>query len=127
MSHLTLIHGGDVGDDDEDSENEATWLASTLHPQRPFDQFVDAIELFQQVHGVDPETLYLHPDTYFWLSLHYSNFNLEDEPEPEPFWVEVDRFTSVVDIVVKHSPLVPKGWWHLVRSVSADVDLSCWR
>lgn len=114
--HLTLVR----------SPTPGAWLASSFStPGLPFDGLIDAIEMFVDLNGGEPDILYVHPTTQFWLSFMWSNFDLEGNPEPEPFWVDLSRVPSHgVPVVV--TQLVPPGWWFFVVSIDAEKDLLPW-
>jgi hypothetical protein len=96
------------------------------HKGLPIDELHDAMVMFDEIYGDDPDTLYLHPDTYFWLSFIWSNFDLEGDPEPEPVWFWLDELHSVASVKIEQATCVPRGWWHIVKTAGPKRDLRCW-
>jgi hypothetical protein len=120
--HLTLIDCTAL-----ESAQSGEWLAGEFGDHwLPFHDLYDALEMFSEHHTSEPDVLYLHPDTSFWLNLIYSNYDADSTPEEAPFWVELKQM-ALGDLKVRKSALVPKGWWFICRSIDIDTDLAPWR
>ena len=131
-TNLSLVTANKSTDDetataDSEAAAQAQWLSSEFGESKlPFDDLVDAMVLFVEVHDIEPDTLYVHPETQFWLSFRWSNFDLDGAPEPQAFWVDLTELHSASSVKIIADPAVPPGWWHLVRTVERDTDLIPW-
>jgi len=128
-SHLALVPQENAGARPSSATARtpaAHWMCCKFVTELPFDQLHDAAEFFLEHTGFEPDTLYVHPHTKFWLSFVWSNFDLDGEPEPAPFWVDLDELHGMAELKIVASEKVPPGWWHLVVSKGAEADLEPW-